>query len=100
MANCRSIPAAAAEAPTGIHQVLAKKNHELARVISQMTNRSASPILGPRKKICGRLVQCASRNRQREQTRQSSGTRERTQLRPFVVARRSEEFCGRESLRG
>src|ERR1700681_1255428 len=43
-ANWLSIQCAAAEAPTGSHQVLATKKYVLAKVISQITSSNARPI--------------------------------------------------------
>ena len=43
-ANCASIQPAAADAPTGSHQVLATKKYVLTRVISQIKTSNARPI--------------------------------------------------------
>jgi hypothetical protein len=38
------MPAAAADAPTGNHHVLARKKYVLMKVISQMTTRKTRPM--------------------------------------------------------
>src|SRR3974390_2720749 len=65
--NCRSMAAAAVDAPTGNHQVLATKKYVLTNVISQIKQRRTRPIyLAPlsNRRDRPRTHRCASRGYQ------------------------------------